>query len=105
MNLDGFFCLAQMGDKVGVDLWSYESTDGRSIKKALDFLAPYADSSKKWPYKQISSYSGAQLFSLLRRSAIAYEDERYEELISNVDANEVRSSRVQLLWPKLHQDM
>lgn len=101
MNLDGFFCLAQMGDKAGVDLWNYESTDGRGVRKALDFLAPYADPEKKWPHKQISSYSGLKLLSLLRRAATAYEHQRYEELITKLDANEVRSNRIQLLWPKL----
>ena len=100
MNLDGFFRLALMGEKVGVDLWRYESEDGRSIRKALDFLAPYAKAEKKWPDKQISPYEPANLFSLLRRGAIAYNDNRYEDLISQIPPKEIADSRTQLLWPR-----
>ncbi|HEC02901.1 MAG TPA: alginate lyase [Phycisphaerales bacterium] len=99
MNLDGFFRLASMGDKVGVDLWKYESSDGRSIRKALDFLAPYANPRKKWPHKQISSYSAESLFSLLRRGAIAYADPSYETLAAKLDGDNIAAARTQLLWP------
>jgi hypothetical protein len=100
MNLDGFFKLATMGDKVGVDLWSYESQDGRSIRKALDFLAPYADPRKKWPHKQISSYSADRLFSLLRRAAVAYKDDSYETLVGEIPEPDIVASRTELLWPR-----
>lgn len=100
MNLDGFFRLASMGDKVGIDLWSYRSRDGRSIRKALDFLAPYADPEKKWPHKQISPYSPAHLFSLLRRGAIAYKDDSYETLTRKISKDDTVASHIQLLWPR-----
>ncbi len=100
MNLDGFFRLATMAEKLGIDLWHYESHDGRSIRKALDFLAPYADPEKKWPYEQISPHSAARLFSLLRRGAIAYKDDSYEVLIRKIPADDIVASRVRLLWPQ-----
>ena len=40
-NLAGLMALARIGEHVDVDLWQYETKDGRSIRKALDFLAPY----------------------------------------------------------------
>ncbi len=102
MNLDGFFRLASMGAKVGVDLWNYESGDGRSIRNALDFLAPYADPQKKWQYKQISSYSDESLLSLLRQAAIAYADSSYsyETLEAKFGGDNLATSRTQLLWPR-----
>ena len=100
MNLDGFFRLASMGAKAGVNLWDYESRDGRSIRKALDFLAPYADPQKKWPHRQISSYSDESLFSLLRRAAIAYVDPSYETLAAKLDSDRIAAGRAQLLWPR-----
>jgi len=100
MNLDGFFQLATMAEKLGIDLWHYESHDGRSIRKALDFLAPYADRENKWPYEQISPHSAARLSPLLRRGAIAYEDNSYETWAGKIPEDDIVASRVQLLWPR-----
>ncbi len=99
MNLDGFFRLAIMGEKLGLDLWHYESHDGRSIRKALDFLASYVDAKNKWPYKQIVPFQPAALFSLLRRGSIAYEDGKYETLIRKIPLEDTIASRTMLLWP------
>lgn len=43
-----------MGQKIGVDLWKYETEDGRSLKKAYEFLAHYISNPEEWPEKQIS---------------------------------------------------
>lgn len=53
MNLRAFMQLVALGRKVEVDLWNYETPDGRSIRKAAAFLAQYEDGKKKWPYQQI----------------------------------------------------
>ena len=100
MNLDGLFRLATMGQKVGVDLWHYQSSDGRSIRKALDYLAPYADPEEKWPHEQIAEYSSAGLFALLRRGSIVYRDRKYEALIRKMPAAETVADRTNLLWPR-----
>ncbi len=46
--------LTIMGRKLGVDLWAYESEDGRSLKKAYQFLAPFVTNPENWPKQQIS---------------------------------------------------
>ena len=40
-NIEAFFKAAEIGDKLNprVDLWHYQTSDGRSIEKAVDFLA------------------------------------------------------------------
>ena len=38
----------------GPPLWSFATDDGRSIRKALDWLLPYALGKEKWPYKQVT---------------------------------------------------
>ncbi|MHC4694450.1 MAG: alginate lyase family protein [Planctomycetota bacterium] len=98
-NLDGFFRLATMADKLDIDLWHYESPDGRSIKKALDFLAQHVETGQKWPYKQITRQSPASLFSLLRRASIAYSDDKYEAIINKIPPDDIIDSRTNLLWP------
>lgn len=54
MNLSTFTKLAVLGQKFGVDLWNFETPDGRSIKKAYEFLIPYITTDKEWEYQQIT---------------------------------------------------
>ena len=39
-NLDALTKIAELGKKVGVDLWNYQGTQGGSLKKAMDYMAP-----------------------------------------------------------------
>ncbi len=52
MNLRGFMALARMGEQVGVNLWQYETPDGKSLKKAYQWMQPYANG-QPWTYQQI----------------------------------------------------
>ena len=53
MNLEGLVALAELAEHVGVDLWNYQTPDGRSIRKAVSYLGSFAVDPTKWPYKQI----------------------------------------------------
>ncbi|WP_158837311.1 alginate lyase family protein [Polaribacter sp. L3A8] len=54
MNLRFMTLIAEMGMPLNVDLWSYSTPDGKSIKKAYDFLRPFAEGKEKWTYRQIT---------------------------------------------------
>ena len=73
-NLDGLMLLARLGENVGVDLWNYETRDGRSIHKALEFLLPFASSEKKWPYQQLGEWQPQILLPLIRRAEGHYQN-------------------------------
>jgi len=84
---------------VDVDLWHYEAPGGGSIRKALDYLAPYVDAARKWPGRQISPVSPARLLLALRLGELAYGDARYGVLIANISPPLARAHRAQLLYP------
>ena len=84
MNLDGLVELAELGDSVGVDLWNYQSSDGRSIRKAFDFLYPYAVGEKKWTYEQIEVFQPERLFSLMRRASGKFKDDKFQQMMTKV---------------------
>src|SRR2546423_3195908 len=67
-NLDGVTELATLGARVGVDLWNFQTHDGRSIRKALDFLTPIAIGEKKWQYQELGGVKPESLFPLMRRA-------------------------------------
>ncbi len=43
-----------MGQKLGIDLWEYETADGRSLKNAYKFLEYFVLNPQEWPKKQIT---------------------------------------------------
>ena len=53
MNLKAFMRLCAYGKRLGIDLENHETADGRSVRKAAEFLKPYTQGSKAWPYQQI----------------------------------------------------
>jgi hypothetical protein len=76
-NLQALAELATLGDQVNVDLWHFQTKDGRSVRRALDFLIPYALGENQWPYKQIEPIKGTDLAGILLQAASAYKDEAY----------------------------
>jgi len=99
-NLDGLMSLARLAENVGVDLWNYETPDGRGIRQALDFLTPFAAGKQKWPYQQLGGFSARALSSVLRRAALKYSDPRYRELLETMPEEEA-ASRSRLLRPQV----
>ncbi len=84
-NLEGLTQLAILGQVVGVDLWSFRTKDGRSIRKALDFLAPIALGEKKWTYLEIEGGVKRELlFPVMRRAAVIYRDQAYHAAMAKV---------------------
>jgi hypothetical protein len=77
MNLTALFHLATLGDRVGVDLWRYRNADGGSIRKALDFLLPFAANMQKWEYQQIGKFEIDSLRQLLLSARSKYDKAEY----------------------------
>jgi hypothetical protein len=98
-NLEALMQLAELGRKLEVDLWHYEAPGGGSIRKALDYLAPYADPTRKWPGQQITPVDPSRLLLVLRMGELTYRDPRYRALIANIPQQHTRAHRVQLLYP------
>lgn len=76
-NLKALFYLALLGERIKIDLWNYTSSDGRSLRKALDYLLPYITSEKQWEKKQITDVSFDGWEYLLFKAARVYKDQRY----------------------------
>lgn len=99
MNLRGMMSLATLGEQVGMDLWNYETKDGRSIRRALDFLTPFALREKPWPYQQLGDWLPEGFASLARRSALKFNRATDTERLA-LFAKPDPSSREILLFPK-----
>jgi hypothetical protein len=76
-NLTAFFELATMGEAAGVDLWNYQTADGRSIRRAFEYLLPYAKAERKWTAKQITPFRESALHPLQERAAKVWKTPAY----------------------------
>jgi hypothetical protein len=60
-NLTHILDMCLIAKTLNIDLYNLKSDDGRSISKALEFMAQFAGKPKsEFPYKQISDWDGAQ---------------------------------------------
>lgn len=80
-NLSAAMQLAALGRSVGVDLWHYQTTDGRSILKAAKFMAQFADPGRAWPYQQIQRPNRKELGELLLRVAAEFPESKIKDAL------------------------
>ncbi len=80
-NLRAEMQLAALGCSAGVDLWHYQTADGRSILKAAEFMAQFADPGRAWPYQQIQKPNRNEMGELLLCAAAEFPDTKIKDAI------------------------
>lgn len=96
-NLQAYCTAALMAEKLGVDLWTYQTPDGRSIKKAIDYILPYAMQPETYQGQQIVKFQLKEISLILRCSAAHYPDNKqYQLWLSQL--NEKEADSVDKLW-------
>jgi hypothetical protein len=76
-NLIGLISLARLGQQENIDLWNYVGPNGGSIRKAINFLRPYANRSQAWTYPDLDTLKPWLMTVPLRQAATAYGDPTY----------------------------
>jgi hypothetical protein len=86
-NLDAMTTLCQILSTKENDLWNYQTKDGKSIKKGIDFLYSYIVDKNKWPYKHDVMYwenwPVAQPFLVF--GAVAYDNRNWLDTWEKLD--------------------
>jgi hypothetical protein len=78
-NLQAFVALANLGQRAGVDLWRYQTPDGRSLRKAIDWLIPFALGKQAWTSQDLDGMKPAALWPIVREAAAVLHDRRLGE--------------------------
>ena len=83
MNLRGLIKLAGFGQVYGVDLWNFETPDGRSIRKAIKFMVPFAKQPETWKYEQIAKIddSARSFLQMAGSAASHFNDQELKQLV------------------------
>jgi hypothetical protein len=98
-NNRAYFDIARMAKPLGVDLWAYESPDGGSLRKSLDFLAPHMAGEKPWTHEQIDEPHTEWFAQTFRWAALGFDDSRYEALIDKLPDRFAENSWIELVVP------
>jgi hypothetical protein len=97
-NLQALFRLAALASNVGVDLWEFQTPDGRGLRHALDYLIPFALQEQPWPYEQIKNVDATILPGLLREAASRYRNKAYLDDARQMEGKNFDSLRENLLY-------
>lgn len=98
MNIDAFISLASLGGRAGIDLWSFETDDGRSIRKAIDWVLPFWVKEKAWSYPQIIPFNHEEGYPLLVQAWHRFKDPKYLEAAGRIKGSNPITDRSRLLY-------
>jgi len=97
-NLDGLMQLATLGEAVGVDLWGFQTTDGRGIRRAIEYLYPFSVG-EKWQFKELGEWEPQALFPSMRAASAKYRDDKFQAMMAKVPSADI-SGRENLVLAK-----
>ncbi|XOV94156.1 MAG: alginate lyase family protein [Bacteroidota bacterium] len=89
MNLKSMIILAILGEKVGIDLWKIPNKEDPALRRAIDFLLPYAISPDDWEYEQVLEFNAKRIIPILREALNHYPERKkvYEEALVKLELN------------------
>lgn len=95
--MQAVYDVAALGECVGVDLWSYQEADGRSLRKATDFIAAYSGHESDWKWQEISM-NKQDLYDALVRASQGFRDPTLSAKAA-VHATDFVAERINLTVP------
>ena len=100
MNLEALFTCAQLAGPLGVDWWGFRTADGRSLRAALAYLAPYVDPARPWPKHDLHAADRSRLVGLLDQFLRHGEDPALRKLFGEFTATSAADARWRLIRNK-----
>lgn len=101
-QLEAFMHLARFGEQLNVDLFSYESPNGSSLRGAFEYLLPYlVENYDDWPYEQIKKLKPSDnLLAVFMLASNRWNDDRYMAAMEKAPRREDRIYLSPLLFSK-----
>lgn len=98
-NLRAMLDLSRIASRVEFDLAGYETEDGRSIKKALDWVYPYMAGEQEWTYPQIKPIKPANFYQCFRLASRQFGDPKFEKAAQSLEGLDDSVAWVDLIIP------
>ena len=97
-DLEAFFLIASMAEKLGVDFWNMTTSSGKSLKKGFDFLLPYITKEKEWTGQQIKDFDFEEGYYLLLQGARKFNCKKCNASVKSLTGNKAERLRLNLLF-------
>ncbi|RYY88739.1 MAG: hypothetical protein EOO15_08140 [Chitinophagaceae bacterium] len=97
-NLDAYFQIASMAEKLGIDFWKYRTPSGASLEKGFNYLYPYLSKEKEWTGQQIKSFDFDEAYPILLSAARKYNCTPCPQKVDALAAGKAASLRWKLLY-------
>jgi hypothetical protein len=98
-NAEALAVLADIGQRLGVDLWQYQAPEGGSLRKGIDLIAAYAAEPAQWPGQQIEPVDPKVVLQLLQHANGSLGGHVYEATLAKLPRSLVTGARGALLYP------
>lgn len=79
-NMDACVIISEVAHHRGIDLWNYETKDGKSLRKCVEFFKPYYENPFMWKYQEINARGCCFEKMAMKLAAIRYKDAAVEEV-------------------------
>lgn len=97
-NLRGLVTMAYQAETVGIDWWRYQTADGRSLRGALTFLAPYAEPGIPFIKEDIVEPDRSEIRALVATAASRYDDPVFQNTLARLRHEALSAERWNLLY-------
>jgi len=97
-NLEALLQLARSCTHAGVDMWGFTTPDGRSLRGALHFMAPYADPAKPWLKKDVAIDPRSRLLPFFAEALNHGDDPLLRAMFARFATEETLNARWRLLF-------
>ena len=99
-NLQALINIADLGDKVGMDMWQYQSEDKKSLSLAISYLTPVING-EKWNHNTLKGIDLSGLIPIISKASKNGNTQEYKHLLVKIlkdSQQKKQSNRLQEFW-------
>lgn len=99
-NLQALTSIADIGDKIGMNMWQYETKDKKSLTLAINYLTPMVTGTK-WPYETLKDINLSGLIPIISKAYKKENSKEYKKILVAIlkdDSLKKKNDRSQEFW-------
>ncbi|KAJ3034562.1 hypothetical protein HDV00_004925 [Rhizophlyctis rosea] len=97
--VDALFVAGYLAMNTNVSLFGYQTSDGRSVQRAVDYLVPYAlAAGGGWPVPNSGNFSGDEVVESCKEAYLIYRDQKYLDAANQLQAYTPQTWNPMRLW-------